>query len=32
MYRSTAMAVPTANTIRIGYMKGPPVTKKPAIE
>ena len=32
MYRSIAIAAPTANTIRIGYMNGPPVTKNPTIE
>ena len=26
-YRSIAIAAPTANTIRIGYMNAPPVTK-----
>jgi hypothetical protein len=32
MYRSTAIAAPTANTRRIGYMNGPPVTKNPTTE
>ena len=31
-YRSTAIAAPNANTIRIGYMNGPPVTKNSTIE
>ena len=32
MYRSDAIARPTANTINIGYMNTPPVEKKLIIE